>query len=284
MGYYRLVFEPANIQGDHSLNQIALDLQKEFSTVWKQAKLHEAKSKAVWMEVMWEPNPEVFAGELIKRVKSKVKAGRGVLKYRMPQNGVPEIYLEGPGQTQTVLGRMRRGIDTTTYQAQPGHVQAVQTRLGDDKEFVLDGWSQFVPRFVYRFVTDRDVANINGGNGIKPRNPNATDNMLEHVAGKKETRFVSTTKSKRDIQNPHGESFGERKVKIDLSWIAKERIYDVSTPLGEINLAKLASGKYGELKSFTNQIQQAFRDAKRTKEVLVEGDIPPEAIDERTGF
>lgn len=68
-------------------------------------------------------------------------------------------------------------------------------------------------------------------------------------------------------------------MKIDLSYISKDQIYDLSTPLGEQKL-RISMGS-GEP---TGINKQALEDVKRTKEVLIEGRIPKEAIVATRGF
>lgn len=157
----------------------------------------------------------------------------------------------------------------------------VVARRGDGKEHILDAWGNWVARYVRRFVTDRDVASITTSEGIKATKSASKDTPLEHVAGKVPSQYISFTRSFAEggIQNAHGETFGERWVKVDLGRVPKEHIYDLSTPEGE---AKMLTGLNRD--KLTDQHQQAVKDAKRTKEVLVQLGVPQEAITERHGF
>jgi len=127
-------------------------------------------------------------------------------------------------------------------------------------------------------------ASIKSGDGIPPKSLAATDTIMEHVCGRKETHWVSATRHKRDTTNAHGNGFGDRRVKIDLAVIATNRIYDLSTPEAERALMKEASGSPGNPETYSNTVQQALKDAKRTKEVLIEGTVPQDSIVEKVNF
>src|SRR6185436_8304685 len=97
-------------------------------------------------------------------------------------------------------------------------------------------------------------------------------------SGRTYTQFISVTRSKKAIQNAHGEEFGKVKVKIDLSYLAEKELFDMSTPMVETTLLKEANKTTKDVNKASGQIKQALMDAKRTKEVLVRGGIPHEAI------
>jgi hypothetical protein len=128
------------------------------------------------------------------------------------------------------------------------------------------------------------VVNLNTKSvfAILAKNIKAGNSILEHVGGQPNTKYISTTRSRHEIQNAHGETFDKGKsVKIDLSYVDSARIFDLSTPKGEAELLKFMSQKVGKL---SGQNQQALEDVKRTKEVLIEKIIPGDAIVATRGF
>ena len=80
----------------------------------------------------------------------------------------------------------------------------------------------------------------------------------------KESQFISTT-TKYDVANKWSEETGNRIVKIDLNQLPSEnKVYDLSTDVG----------RSAHIKGST-----ANRLAKASSEVLIEGKIPPSAIE-----
>jgi len=273
MPYQRMIFEAVH-PTNQSYSDIPYKLTEAFGNVWKEYKAKEVKSKVFWSEVSAPGSAQELCQALIGSVKRTNKAG---LKWRL-NGGLDEIYVDAPPH-QIVVGRVRDGANSFGPAA-----GGIASRLDNDKEFVLDGWDQNVPRYVYRSVSDTDVSNIRNDMGISPKSTSATDTITEHVCGRELTHWISATRSREDVANAHGQGFGTRRVKIDLSVIAKARIYDLSTPLAEIRLMREMSGKPGKPSTYSSTAQQAFKDAKRTKEVLIEGTIPQGAIAERINF
>ena len=100
-----------------------------------------------------------------------------------------------------------------------------------------------------------------------------TRSMAEHVMGWKPSMFLSFTTIAKGASNPKGDAFGDVIVKIDLMELKTRGITFtyLGTKEGALLLAKEVTGKSGAGK-------QAFEDITRTKEVLVEGWVPPEAL------
>jgi hypothetical protein len=279
MPYSRVVFR--KIDGNFTYIHISHLLSNLFEEVWREFKTQEVKNKDYWMEVA-DPQARLgnFAGQVITKAKLRTSE---TLSHAVGNNRA--WFYVGSGKLVPVGELLYADNAFERILALPGMgAQAVVNRRDNDKEYVFDAYDQLTPRYVYRFITSTDEANLKTRNGLKPRNEEAGDNVYMHVAGKGNTRFISTTRSKKPIQNPHGETFGVKRVKIDLSLISRQHIYDVSTPQGEVELLKGKSGTSGVPESYTSQVQQALKDAKRTKEVLVENSIPQDAIVETAGF
>lgn len=131
-------------------------------------------------------------------------------------------------------------------------------------EFILDRIGQLVPRFVYRSISDFNIAELEQESSIFPSNQSpvpksskyssdlkkkystdtsttgsgtsdnkveATDEML-HVEGSKPSKYLSTTKEEKGTVNPEGRSFGSSLYRIDLSFINPAYIADLSSDKG----------------------------------------------------
>ena len=111
--------------------------------------------------------------------------------------------------------------------------------------------------FVYRGLSEDDVKSINSGQGINAKNPNATNSAVSHVAGKENTRWISTTFSEEIAKSKYGES---GYVKIDLDKVKSDKVF--------LN------------KGFPYMKKNAtyHKWAKKNLEVLIEKHIPQEAI------
>ena len=283
MPYSRVIFR--TIDGDHTYAHVSHILSELFETVWREYKTQNVKSQDFWMKAGdAQGQLNTFAGKMISDSKRRLQ---GITVTKSTGNDRIWLYVEEQGTHKLVpVGQLTYGDNAfPRILALPGMgQQAVTQRRDNQKEYVFDDYGQLTPRYVYRFVTSTDEVNLKSGQGLKARNEQANDNVYSHVAGKGNTRFISTTRSKKPIQNPHGETFGNKRVKIDLSLIPRQHIYDVSTPQGETELLKGKNGTAGQPESYTSQVQQALKDAKRTKEVLIENSIPQNAIVETAGF
>jgi hypothetical protein len=91
--------------------------------------------------------------------------------------------------------------------------------------------------------------------GLSARTPGAGNSPVDHVAGKKETQWISTTKDKNIATNKYGE---HGVVEIDLSKVQSEMV-DFSNGIPDMR---------GMISNW----------AKKDKEVLIKDYIPPEAI------
>jgi hypothetical protein len=163
-------------------------------------------------------------------------------------------------------------------------------------EYVRDSEGTIVNRYVYRAVGDKtgpaleyrttgmkasgvdtmtqktgyyQFSEIKSQKGSKA----VTRSMSEHVMGWKPSMYLSFTTLAKGASNPKGDAFGKVIVKIDLLALkaAGIRFTYLGTKEGALLLGK-------ELKSKTGGITQAFDDITRTREVLVEGWVPPEAL------
>ena len=120
---------------------------------------------------------------------------------------------------------------------------------------ILDDVAKEEEDIVYRGLSDEDVKTVENGEGITARNPDANNSPISHVAGKKDSKWISTTKN----ENVAKKTFGKNGyVKIDLKKVNSTKV----------NLTKGIPGKPGMLSNW----------AKKQAEVLVEKHIPQAAI------
>jgi hypothetical protein len=163
-------------------------------------------------------------------------------------------------------------------------------------EYIRDTQGTIVNRYVYRAVGNDPQAALayrNTGmfaSGVSTATPKdgyfaftevkaskgskaVTRAMAEHVMGWKPSMFLSFTTIAKGASNPKGDAFGEVIVKIDLLELKNRGIEFtyLGTKEGTLLLAK-------EIKGKTGGVDQAFEDIARTREVLIEGWVPPEAL------
>jgi hypothetical protein len=155
--------------------------------------------------------------------------------------------------------------------------QILYSNKANGKEFVHDKKGQYVQRRIVRNLSDADIKQRKKTKTIEPTGPSATWDAQEHVMGNKPSQYISATKQPDgQIKNPQGETFESfkigGKVSIDLFWIDPQKIMDLSTWTGQ--------QEWGLSNPQTEKTKQALEDVKRTQEVLIEGTIPAEAIEE----
>jgi RHS repeat-associated protein len=150
-------------------------------------------------------------------------------------------------QLSVSAGRIAQGVRTDVAGEIADQVLAGKSILGGNVG------TAGAPNFVYRNLASGE--NVVGG--ITARAPGAGNSPISHVAGQKSSQWISTTKSQ-------GTAFGFGKkgsggiVRIDLNKVASE-IVDLSNGI---------PGKPGMISNW----------AKSKQEVLVRGQIPPEAF------
>jgi hypothetical protein len=288
--YERFIFEPRQISYQ---NPLALTyygvpqfLAGAVDEIVKDYKTSEVRTKQLWSAV--DQDKPLTLDSVTTQLRNKVKDTYGaglVLEYTDSPSGRHFKLLKQDNNKRLMVGRLLSQNQSFKPAVVSGNSpgQSIAERRGvNTKEFVLDGLGQFMPRYVYRCLNNQDVVNLTnkGVFAILAKSVKAGNTMLEHVGGQKLTRFISTTRSRHEIQNPHGDTFdGGSKVKIDLSYIASSEIIDLSTERGETELKKfMGTGTPSGLNL------QALKDVKRTKEVLIEKMIPGEAIVATRGF
>lgn len=155
-------------------------------------------------------------------------------------------------------------------------------------EYIRDSEGTIVRRFVYRAVDDYNKAlacthHAAGmfATGIDPATRKVNKQgkkrpvrkMSEHVMGKKPSIFLSFTTLEKGAANPHGELFGDVMVKIDLAELKTQGIpfTYLGSKEGQDLLLKEIRGEQGAS-------GQAIIDVRRTREVLVEAWVPPQAF------
>jgi hypothetical protein len=200
-------------------------------------KRDEVKAKSTWAEVDKPMTLEDVAGKIIKSAKER----RRDVDYHTSVSQNPEyVDIEVRRKNNVAWIPVARvfpwtgAFEETRPSKQIGQKQIPFWRRDKDKDYVLDGWGQLTRRFVYRSITDQDRNNLARGQGIKCRDSKGNRDPAAHVAGKKETLLISTTATPGEITNAHGETFNQgMQVMIDLSYVEREKIFDVSTPVGE---------------------------------------------------
>ncbi len=82
-----------------------------------------------------------------------------------------------------------------------------------------------------------------------------------------------------EIENPHGDMLGgeDGTVRIDLLQISSKIIFDLTTRRGQ-DQWQLSNPDFTKGQKASSS-RQALEDAVRTQEVLIKGDIPPDAIE-----
>lgn len=176
----------------------------------------------------------------------------------------------------------------------------IQGKGNNRQEYVYDSNGTVVKRFVFRAVgNDADVPiKIFTNSGIYASGVNSqtlteknggltykklgaagkgahapTDSMSDHVMGWKPSIYLSFTTIRTGASNPKGEAFGKISVMIDLMVLKQRGI--PFTYLGSAEGERLLKI---EIKGKGGASGQAFADIARTKEILVEAWVPPEAI------
>jgi hypothetical protein len=183
------------------------------------------------------------------------------------------LFLDRPGHKipRTAVGEFRKANEYT-----------VKSKLGDqtlfsdvdNKELVHDSAQQHVPRILNRNITKEDAKALKKKKGISATGPKSRVDIWEHVAGAKPSPYISTTKlDDADIENPHGEPLGGEhgRVRIDLLHVSPKKIFDLTTKKGQ-DQWQLSNPK-------TPTRRQVLEDVIRTQEVLIKGEIPPDAIE-----
>jgi hypothetical protein len=235
---------------------------------------------AYWSEVQGA-DIEELASKMVTALNRQHSTDPSKTLQWAPQRNACEFYPRV--KQQLVLGYLSQERDQTHDAVpMPGMgAQAVTKRKGDDKEYVFDQAGQLTPRYAYRFISADDETTLKNKQGLKPKDASAKDDVYAHVAGVEKTHFISTTRSSAVVVTPTGAAFGTKRVTIDLSLVSRQCLYDVGTPQGEREILK---GKDPDVRKHSNKVQQALKDAKRTREVLIEGAIPQEAIVETAYF
>ncbi|MER7202317.1 hypothetical protein [Streptomyces sp. NPDC000188] len=184
------------------------------------------------------------------------------------------LLLDHPGAAISAVGRFQK---ESVYEPTGEVISQSIFRDSNGGQYVRDQKGQYVPRRVTRNMSAEDLKNYKDS-GISARKKGANIAPWQHVAGAKNSPFISTTKmSEGNITDPNGlkwstaagfEFYGT--IEIDLAHINPDYILDLTTRKGQQEWNLKAPGKTIR--------QQALRDVVRTQEVLVRGGIPKEAI------
>lgn len=195
-----------------------------------------------------------------------------------------------------------------------GTASHLQVNKDTGEERVLDAAGRYIPRTIARSITPTERNALSHRNAMRPRVPNAGLTPLEHVAGGQNSQYTSYSRAPGDVVNSHGVAFnanGTGRVNIDLLHIAAGDILDLSTHEGmdvhlRPQLPQNARAQFGAVSAaaktkaedevahgivatagttnpyrqlpLTDQRWQALVDAYRTQEVLVQGDVPFDAV------
>jgi hypothetical protein len=204
--------------------------------------------------------------------------------------------------------------------AEDGDANTLYINKSDGQQYVLDVHGRYTPRFQTRSITGGDKAALNHRNGLAPAAPAATRTAAQHVGGMA-SQFLSITNAQDDVTNAHGVYFNAAqtgRIEVDLLQIEADNIVDLSTQPGaraelqnafghtvRDNFAAIWAVAQAQVRlieaaapvaraaahqtataanpghGLTGLQWQQILDVCRTKEVLVAGGIPYEAV---TGF
>ncbi|MBD1832493.1 DUF4157 domain-containing protein [Cyanobacteria bacterium FACHB-472] len=153
-----------------------------------------------------------------------------------------------------------------------------------NKEYVMDSIGQFIPRQGYRFVSRDQKDDAKAKRTLKPSGGRGsrTDELM-HAAGITPSHYQSTTDvGDRDILGgTKYQSFNNNgRVELDYSQIERKKLKALYTREGMQRYLIPLLKQNKKIKITGADELQAFIDVVRTKEILVEGDIPSEAINE----
>ena len=233
-------------------------------------------------------------GELEPLVRSAVHLfNKQNLKYQVTFVLANQRYTVQWGQVQLGTVQRRGALDDQLL------TQTIIVKgYGRGKELVRDSGGAMIARFVYRAIGDDVAVGVAcsesgmSADGVTSfdagKNPlaykaakAATRSLAEHVGGKKPSVYLSFTTLEEGARNPQGKSFGSVQVKIDLL-VLKQRgvsFYYMGGAEGAAMLAKeLNFQKMDKSSKKTGFVQQARDDVVRTREILVEGHVPAEAV------
>lgn len=240
---------------------------------------------------------------------------------RLRWNGA-EVYLVDTVQNvdADLLGSVMDDQNPGLYLAvNTGTASRLQVNKDTGEERVLDAAGRYIPRTIARSITLIERNALSHRNAMRPRVPNANLTPLEHVAGGQNSQYTSYSRAPGDVVNSHGEAFnaqGTGRVNIDLLHIAPADILDLSTHEGvgahlRPHLPQNARAQFGAVSAaakakaddevangiaapagttnphrqlLTDQRWQALVDAYRTQEVLVQGDVPFDAVTSFNAF
>jgi len=201
--------------------------------------------------------------------------------------------------------------------AADGDVNTLYINRSDGKQYVLDVHGRYTPRFQTRSITGDDKAELNHRRGIAPAEPEAGRTPAQHVGGMA-SQYLSITNAPDDVTNAHGVYFNAHqtgRIEVDLLQIEADNVVDLSTQAGartelqnafgaqvrdnfpavwaaaqaQVRLieAALPAGRVAAHQAareanpghgLTGMQWQQILDVCRTKEVLVAGGIPYEAV------
>jgi len=229
----------------------------------------------------------------------------------------PEVYLVDTVHNLDAdwLGSVMHDQDPGLYlSVDTGTASRLQVNKDTGEERVLDAAGRYIPRTIARSVTPTERTALARREAMRPRVPNAGLTPLEHVSGGQNSQYTSYSRAPGDVVNSHGVAFnaqGTGRVTIDLLNIASANILDLSTHEGvdahlRQHLPQQARANFGAVSAdakskaedelahgiaapagttnphrrlpLTDQRWQALVDAYRTQEVLVQGDVPFDAV------
>ena len=123
------------------------------------------------------------------------------------------------------------------------------------KVWVWEGLKHLGSNKVYRALSKTDAKNLEDGKGLVARSPDAGNTPISHVANKKESQWISTTKDKSTATGKY--NGGNGVVEIDLNKVNSKSV-DLSGGIPN-------GGRFSNY-------------AKKDKEVLIKNEIPNSAV------
>ena len=183
-----------------------------------------------------------------------------------------------------------------------GALPDVFTHRENNRHYVRDRYGVFIPRFLVRNLSEYDMNLLRHGLksrdgrsfSTKGKHPETRDfqekefieGVVRHLRAAQQggSYFVSTTSTSKHIYGSTGKNFytpSHGQVMLDAALIPQDDLVDVHSPMAMSRMLKLK--KYDWTLEFSEtdasyQAMAAARDAIRTREIVVHGAIPPQAI------
>jgi hypothetical protein len=284
---------------DYSRHAIADPIVQNYEKGYKASGLNKAKIQQEWLDYCKSKDHTLSLNEIEENV---------VQVFVKPDNN-QEV---APIQIATVYFEEKRFVKSAEIKLNEGtgqeEIREVFKHRESGKEYVQDAFNAYVKRYVKRALNKYDNPGADEGVSIKsdPRQKKGTSQPWSQIAAaipnqpqeqmyqeirnhqrSKELQggspFISFTTTDRPIFGSSAKPFeGEHGVAtVDLAKISKNRVFDTHTPKA-IKQIHNVDDPNPDMPFVENNEEvernSAARDAMRTRELVVAGDIPLDAI------